>query len=357
MAVAISAQRMVDVIARKIEDVGHTRWTRAIKLEAIDGAVQQLLLDQARQRQDHDLDFVDLNVSEQLNNAGTMTDSGQTIREWRLPDYIYEIRLIEDTTDENAPRVIPKYPLSQKEQYRNAVAATFWIFTKGGDQRTRIGFIGELTGIDSLRVWFIRRVAPLHYGVLPNRTVGGVQVACTSARLTFALASTATTVGRIINRGVTYTGPSGLVSTSDAYVGALVEFGTGGGVVVDGVTDEIRKLVSGTYIQTDDAPVAPDTGFHWTWGFDELLRLPINGSTVNCAGFSYSMVPQIAPEHHELVALMAAVRCAEDAGGFRTLEILKGKMQDLYADFLNATQSRQSQTPEFVEVYDDHTIN
>lgn len=357
MAAPISAQRMVDLVGRKIEDVAHTRWTTAVKLQAIDGAVQQLLLDQARQRQDHDLDFVDLSVSEELNNAGTMTDSGQTIREWRVPDYVYEIRLIEDTTDENVPRVIPRYPLSQKEQYRNVAAGMFWVWSKGGDIRTRIGFVGELTGVDSLRVWFIRRVAPLHYGVLPNRTVAAVQVGCTNARLTFALASAATTVGRVVNRGRTYTGPSGLVSVSDVYVGAIVEFGTGAGVTVDGVTDEIRKLVSSSYIQVDDAPVAPDTGFHWTWVFDELLRLPINGASVNCAGFSYSLVPQIAPEHHELVALMAAIRCAEEAGGFRTMDALKGKMQDLYADFLNATQSRQSQTPEFVEVSDDHTIN
>lgn len=358
MAAPISAERMVTRIRNKIEDrsTANPRWSNAEILEQIDLAVQYLLNEQAKNRQDHDLDFVDVSVATETNFAGTMAASGQEIREWRVPDYVNKIRLIEDTTESSNPRPIPKAPFEQKEllrwDSRWSPPRAYWIFTKGGDQRTRIGFVGNLVGISTFRVWFIRRAAPLHYGVLPNRTVGAAQVGCTSARLTFALATAATTVGRIINRGVTYTGPSGLVSTSEVYIGAMVEFGLGAGVVVDGVTDEIRKFVGSQYLQVDDAPVAPDTGFHWTWVFDELLRLPLSGATINCAGFNYSLVPQIGPEYHELVLMLASRKLAGEAGSNRIQATIQNEIQVLFPDFLESTQDRQHQVPEFVQILD-----
>lgn len=357
MAAPISAERMVTRIRNKIEDrsTSNPRWSNDEILEQIDLAVQYLLNEQAKNRQDHDLDFVDLSVATETNLAGTMATTGQEIREWRVPDYINKIRLIEDMTDSSNPRVIPKYPFEQKEQLRTdmrwAPPRSFWIFTEGGDLRQRIGFVGNLTGIATIRVWFIRRAAPLHYGVCPAGLVGGLQVANTNARMRFAATATA---GRIINRGVTYTTPA-VVTASSVYIGALVEFGRIAGVRADGVTDEIRKLISSTYIVVDDAPI-PDTT-DWVWAFDELLSLPISGASVNCAGFNYSLVPQIGPEYHELVLMLASRKLAGEAGSNRIQATIQTEIQVLFPDFLESTQDRQHQVPEFVQVYDESVGN
>jgi len=336
MSAPISAQAMVPLVAAKIDNRALRTWSPTQTLAAIDAATQALVILEGEQKKDHELDYMDLVVATETA-AGRMGLMGQDILEWRLPEIIRRLRLIEDTTDPNAPREIPFSPLELKETERETRfrrTLHFWVWGKGSKIRPRVAFVGALKGARTIRCWYVRRCAPLHYGTAKSGLIGITETASTSARIQFDLGASG--AGTIVNR------PS-------VYDGSMVQIGTLAGTSVPGVTDSIRTLNNSAWVFVDPAAAVPVL----THIFDETLNAQTTGiPTYPCASMFYSLIAQVDPEHHELVILMAAVRQAEEAGAMRTLEILGPKMEMLLSQFVSTSSARQIQEPEFIQSRD-----
>ena len=349
MAEILSAQQMVPLVGRKVEDRGGRRFDATATLRAIDQAVEALNLKQQEAGQDHGLDYLDVNVAAARADF-QVTAVGQEIQdisEWLVPENIWRIRRIEDTTTGNRPVEIPHGILRQKEFNRDSRfrrASNYWQYQRHGAVGEVIGFVGGLRGITSFRCWFIRTIPPLHYGIAKsglNAAGPPVEVASDSTSIWFSLGSQG--AGPIIEKG-------------DVYRGAKIKFGLGTAVpytgTIHGVTDEIRTFTLG-FRRTDVA--TPLTASVWTWLFHRQLTVPGTSAGIPCAGFYYSLVPQIDPQHYELVIVDAAHRLAQDSGSLRTIAALKTTRDELLAQFLDATQRRQTQTPEFIDLIGEIT--
>lgn len=346
----ISAQRMVARINAKVENKAKQTWTDTEVLAAIDKAVERLVLLQSQSFRDQELDYVDLTIATEKTPALTMALVGD-ILVWRLPEYIRKVRRIEDTSNGTFPIEIPHLKLEEKDQYRNPNVGRlrkYWIYMQGNEHRGRIGFTGGLTGVSTIRVWYERRVAPLHFGVARVGVVGVNPAGSTSARIWFADPSSGSTAGRILSRGITYGTGASAVSVNQVYIGAQVEFGnSNSGTFVEGVTDQIRRLVGSVYGRVND-PGTDD----WQWVFDEVLQRPGDGALLTCAQFSYSLIPQIEPEHHPLVEVVAAMLLAQESGSKRMVDSLREQHEVGITQFQQACSDRQNQTFDQVRYYD-----
>lgn len=346
----ISAQRMVARINAKIENKARQTWSDTEVLAAIDKSVERLVLVQSQSFRDQELDYVDVNVTTERTITGSMVLGSQELLEWRLPEFIRKVRRIEDTTSSTYPIEIPHLKLEEKDQYRNPNVGRlrkYWIYIRGNESRGIIGFTGQLTGVSTIRVWYERRVAPLHYGVARVGTHLAQPAGSTGTRIWFADPAAATTAGRIISRGVTYLNGATVVARNNVYIGAQVEFGTASNVTVEGVSDQIRKLVASQFQIVND----PST-VDWTWTFDEVLQRPSDGVILTCALFSYSLIPQIEQEHHPLVEVVAAMILAQESGSKRMVDSLREQHDIGLNQFQQACADRQNQTPDQVRYYD-----
>lgn len=349
----ISAQRMVARINAKVENKAKQTWTDTEVLAAIDKAVERLVLLQSQSFRDQELDYLDVNVTTETTLSGGMVLVGD-LMVWRIPEFIRKVRRIEDTSNGSFPIEIPHLKLEEKDQYRNPNVGRlrkYWIYMQGNEHRGRVGFTGSLTGVSTMRVWYERRVAPLHFGVARVGTVLGVPAGSTGTRIWFADPGLATTAGRILSRGITYGTGASTVTRNEVYIGAQVEFGnSNSGTFVEGVTDQIRRFTSSVYGTVDDVP-APDT-LDWQWLFDEPLQRPSDGALLTCAQFSYSLIPQIEPEHHPLVEVVAAMLLAQESGSKRMVESLREQHEVGITQFQQACADRQYQTIDQVRYYD-----
>lgn len=336
MAEPISARRMAAMVCDEIDNPDFAHWTPTKTLSVIDQAIQHLYLIEQDARQSHEMDVLDVDVAT-ARAAGTLTPQGSeplNLSEWLVPDYVYRIRLIENTSRGTVSPEIPFTDMSDREEVKRQMRSASWTWTRRGETRQKIGFIGQLAGVSSFRVWYARRLPPLHYGTAKsglNDAVPPVEAASTAARIWFDIGTDG--AGRIIERG-------------EVYVGSLIEFGshpTNGNVL--GVTDEVRCIDAGAMTL-----LTTPLQYAWLWQFDQILQHPGTLTTLNCVGHEYSLIPQIGQEHHELVILMAATRLAKATGSVKNIQLLKGEAGDLYTKFIDAVQLRQAQTVEKVQV-------
>ncbi len=317
MSAPITAQDMVTRVNERCENRLGGTYTPAEVLRAIDDAVNDLYLVQQERYQDHELDYIDVNFADTVWDPFHV-DSGQGIEEFQLPAYIYRIRLIEDT-NQTEPVEIPHGSLAQKELAREAhflrQVQMHWIWIRGSSVRGRIGFIGGATALSQFRIYFVRRLPPLHWG-----SVGAT-----------------TNVARIeldvLTPSLTRTGRALL--TADAYIGALVQLNDAAIPLIDG---QIRRLTTYTGAITYQST------------FDEVLAA---APDVAPATSPYSLIPQIDPEFHELAILKAAFKLATVVGGMQTMDALSAEKTERQMIFDSATQVRQSQTPEYVDWQED----
>lgn len=391
MTAAMNAQRMVTRVWEKIENRSGATWDASKTLEAIDESIQSLVIMQQEAYQGYEQDYVDLTVLTE-KTAGRMVQGIQDILEWRVPEYIHKVRRIEDTTNGDLPNEIPFTDLMKKEQmrdFRQKAGQHHWFFSRRSMLLQQVGFIGSLTGVTSIRVWYIRRVAPLHFYTptaittnaqdgsvvatttltvlsttnlragmvvrigrgtvrVEDRTIQTVLTA-TTVQLTTALGFTHTTVQNdtveplnafifqaTIPASSTAPPTSGgrVVSRDDLYIGATIE-----------ITNDVTSPTTLAGNLDTLLQVTAYYGYPRIAMFHTSLTAPVTSAT------TYAMVPQIEPEHHELVVVWAAVRLAEESGSQKMIGTLSGKLGKLMQDFQNGIENRQHQTPSFVWHY------
>lgn len=372
----MNCQRMVTRVGEKVENRSGGTWTATKVLEAIDEAVQSLIITQQEAYKDYELDYTDLNVAIETT-AGRMVNTGQNLLEWRVPEFMHKIRRIEDTTSSDTPVTIPAVDLQRKELMRDIrfkAGGHHWLYTRRSTVFSQVGFVGMLEGVSTIRVWYIRRVAPLHYGTAQLAPATTVNVNSASGQVVLNVASTtgfaagmrvriaegiaardetreiltvtsATQLTLTANLGFTHlavdadtveavnvlrfagTPAAGrIVRRDDAYVGAVLELTSNSPA---GVIDQMA--VVDDYISSQQDAVVDDD---WR--------------SVLTTATTYAMVPQIEPEHHELVVIWASMRLAEETGSQKMMNTLGPKLDKLMNDFVNAIEHRQHQTPQFV---------
>lgn len=331
----INCQDMVTRVNEESENRTKRIFTDAQVLRVIDEATQHLYVKQQENFKDHDLDYVDVDLTA-VAWAGTFADTGQDIREFRLPNYIHRIRRIEDISNTDKPVEITHTSLQEKEQSRiGATRQMTWVWTKRSNYRGRIGFIGGTSSLTVFRIWFTRRHPPLQYGVVRNGLM--IDGSGTPAIATIQLDHTPTRAG--------------LDYTVDAFIGALIQFTAvdvsagAGAKLAHNIDGQIRRIDSAV-LWTDLVATPPLKGIQVA--LDEALT---NSVIVNDT--QYALIPQIDPEHHELVILMAALKIAKRIRSIRNIQALNGVVPDLYENFLEATTSRQAQTQDSVVNLDD----
>lgn len=296
----LNALRMVERLARKVEDQAHKVTTETEKLQALDEACQDLKLKLVEQYQDDDLDYVDISPT-----AGVAVSTDLT--EFYLPEWCYKVRLVEDTSQPGDPVEIPYAHMHSKERYAGRLFSRVprcWLFARGGNVFQRIQLRGAIAGLASFRVWFVRRYAPLHYGT--------AQTNASTSKIALAVDGAATTKGRVLGR-------------DGAYNHFAVEI-TGG--TPSGLKDQIR-LLSGHVGSTGLCDV------HTPW-----TVAPTNTT-------QYAMVTPLGQEFHELVILLAAVKLLQDTGSQTQIGLLTQEIGRFFAQYDISAAKRQAQTPKF----------
>lgn len=379
MTAAMNCQRMVTRVNEKIENRSGATWSATKVLEAIDEAVQSLVIMQQESYQDYELDYVDLTIATETT-AGRMVQGNQNLLEWRLPEYIHKVRRIEDTTTTAIPNEIPYVDLPKKEQMRDYLfkAAQFhWTYIQRSTLLSKIGFIGSLFGVTSIRVWFIRRVAPLHFGSpIPIATTA--RDGSVAGTTTLTVLSTANLrAGMVIRIGRTGTGGDEtktiqtVLTATTVQLTAVLQF-THTNVTADSVealnafifpntfsppTTAGRTLsrsdayIGGHVEITNDTLAGNQDALLQITAYEGYARIPTfhaNLPVPVTAATTYALLPQIEPEHHELVVVWAAVRLAEESGSQKMIGTLSGKLASLMDDFKNGIENRQHATPSFV---------
>lgn len=297
----MNCERMVIRLARRVEDQAHSVTDEAQKLQSLDEACQDLKVRLVEQYQNDDLDFVDISSTSGVAITEDLT-------EFVLPEWCFKPRFLEDVTTPGSPLEIPNADLHNKEQYRSRYfprVPACWLFSRGGNVFQRIAIRGSISGIKTFRVWYIRRLAPLHYGT--------AQANASTGKIALAVDGAATTKGRVLGRDL-------------AYDGFAVEV-TGG--TPSALKDQLRML-SGHVGSTGLCDV------HAPW------------SVAPSSSTTYALVTPIAQEHHELIVSMAAVKLLQDTGSASQIALVNQEVARQFAQFEASAAKRQAQTPKYI---------
>lgn len=386
----MNCQRMVTRVGEKIENRSAATWNATKVLEAIDESIQSLIeiQKQSPEGQDFDLDYADLTIATETT-AGRMLDGGQNLLEWLVPEYMDSIRRIEDTTSSDTPNEIPHVPLDKKERMRDIrfkAGQHHWIYMRRSPPRERIGFIGSLSGVSTIRVWFLRRHAVLSYA-LPTPITTTAQTGSVVGTTTLTVISTTNLragmvirIGRGGARDETKT-ISSVLTTTTVQLTAALSF-----THVNADLDTVEPLnafilpanstispptTGGRIIQRNDVYVGAKFEMtndpSPTGNLDIILECSSYEGSTRLAMFTnqlavpvvatstYAMVPNLPYAFSELVVVWAAMRLAEESGSQKMMQTLSPKLDKLMGDYMNALEERQHQTPQFVHHYEADT--
>lgn len=297
----LNCQGIVALMAKKVEDENHEIHDIAGKLQALDLAAQDLMVTLVEEYQNNCMDYVDI-----LTTSGTAITTDLT--EFVLPEWCFKVRLIEDITNPGNPFEIPPAELRNKESYRGRYfprVSACWLFSRGGDIFQKVSIRGSLAGVGTIRVWYIRRLAPLHYGT--------ARANASTSKIVLAQDGAAGTNGRVLGRSGAYDG-FGVEITNDSPAG---------------LKDQLRML-SGHVGSTGSCDV------HTPW-----TAAPTTTTT-------YALVPPIAQEYQELLVLLASIKLLQDSGSVNQISILAREAERLHGAFVASAAKRQAQGPKYI---------
>lgn len=200
MADVRSAKTAVDRI-RKVVAAGTGQWSDTELLATLDEVLSHIWTQTNLAGRDHNLDSMDLTVADLTAVTGIAS-----AYEWDPPAYVGPIRALEwlvQQSPENA-QPIPSGPLRMARSYLSAYPQELAWHRAPGDQIR----IHGLTTNPVVRVWFLRRWPPMHFG---QTTVPG-----TTTQMTLAA-----TAGPALARAGWY-GSSRIVWITGSNVDALV---------------------------------------------------------------------------------------------------------------------------------------
>lgn len=282
MASFLTAQEAESRCRQRVSDVTADIWTSTQMMTALDDSLHSIWTMVRVRGRDHQLERLDVPI------ASFTLESAR--RYFYSPaETIGSIRKVEgmfSTNDRVAE--IPQSELEYRESSRQAGPTWFRSQTGG------LTILGELSRFASVRIWFVRRWPPMHYGV--TSALG------TTSTLAFATSP----IGRIVKR--------------DMYEGTLIEIGSGANM------DQIVRITSfdpSTLVAT----------------FTPTLGAVVAAST------TYSMVVPVNPEHGEYVVEEMAARFLERAGNINYTMAKAERLMRLRSSFLDDLMHRDQDAP------------
>jgi len=173
MVSPLTAEKLVDQVRQRVSDEGRLIFTEAKILDAADYAFQHIAETVRFAGRDHELDRLDIAPS-------AMTKVEQQWYEYSLPEWVGAIRRIEGTVSYGDTTPIEMLPsiLETKDVGRVPFVAQQprWIRSRFG-RPGNFSIFGEAGNFTLIRVWFIRRYPPLHYGTAQGGSTTTIQFA------------------------------------------------------------------------------------------------------------------------------------------------------------------------------------
>lgn len=192
MASPLNSLTLVSRVRTRVGDRGPTQqqlWTDTMILEAADDCLQTIWDEVRHAGQDHELDRIEVPVA-----SFTRIEEGWY--EYELPEWVGAIRKVEGVTG-GTPQVfeVLDTELDNKDIPRMGWVAgrPRWARSKLGRSGT-LGIFGGITVFPTVRLWFIRKWPPLHFGTAAAGALGTI---------TFPASATA---GRVVARDSLYVG-------------------------------------------------------------------------------------------------------------------------------------------------------
>lgn len=184
MGSRITAVDLIDRVRDWVADPRAEVWTDASVLARADQVLESIHTRVRLAGRDHDLGIEDFSVS-------GLTQLGGGNAELALPEYVTAVRQVTMLKSVPAEVPIPQADVHSKDWSRISRGGVAW--WRGPDGNIR--FSGSLGGTATIRVYFIRRWPPLHYG----QAAGG-----SATTLVFD----ASPVGRVLRQQSIYVGSS-----------------------------------------------------------------------------------------------------------------------------------------------------
>lgn len=327
MAFLQPANAVVRRVRSQIQDRGAQVWDDGEVLEAIDSCFAEIEDTRRQAGQDHGLDLID------FTTAG-FGARGPTWRDLELPEYILEVRRVDGL---QSPGAQPdRFPEGSIDQLDGALGCPHWAYTEG-QQRISI-FGSDLSGYQYVRVWFIRRSPPLHWGVAG--TTGGIGV----VRLD---QDEATRKGELIRRPGAYVGSKlmidGQILTVLRHNGVDAEIGE----VSYPTLGEHQPGSTGSGGGGSGGPgigifIDPEPGIGLA---TQGSSTPSLGTNQVLDGKAYVMMVPIAPEHIEFLVQKCAFWLMTRAGNTEYLDAASQALFNLEERFRSSMSNRSSQAP------------
>lgn len=287
---SVNARELMAQVRERTLDTNGRVWVDAEVLGAADSMLRSIYGRYRQSGASHGIDRVDVLLT-------AFTQVATNVYEYQLPEYVGDVHGLEGiASSATRPVQIPLAPFEEKDLALgtfNLSHGACWIFSKSQNPGS-IQVIGNMGGIPTVRIWFIRNWGPLHYAVAS------------------AGSTTAITVG---------TASSNYKKRDGLYVGMQFEVTSDSGQAANvAALRRVNTFASGVL------------------GFDAL---PAAASTTT----NYAMVIPLPAEDHEYLVQLVAVQLLQRGGDEDALRRHVGWLQKLEADFNSAIKMRTSSEP------------
>jgi hypothetical protein len=289
---ALNCVKAITRVRRRVQDANSIAFQDVEVLEAIDDALQPIYTTLRLAGRGDEMDRLAVPRS-------SMTEITSEVLEFRLPETVGEIRLIEGETSSTTKPVplLHAQHLMEKESGRGfgSLNQPVWFFSRFG-RPGEIQIRGRSIEFTNFNIWHARHWPPLHYG---TATAGGANT------LTFPAA------------------PTGDLSLrDDVYIGMDVEITADPASPANvGALGRITDYVGATRVATFEA----------------------NWPAVTSNQTTYALVVPLEPEHTDYMVEEAAFELFSQLGETEALQQMAMRLGHLRERFTVSVQHRQTQ--------------
>lgn len=283
MGYTLTCPQLITDVREKIADRDGGVWTDARILARADQELQRLWNETRTAGRDHDMHELTIQTGSLISLASQQFD-------WTPPEYVAHVRQIEAVIPGSAGLVaIPQAELHTKDTTRLTRGQPSWHRGPNGVVR----FLGNVTTWPQLRVWYLRKWPPLHYGTAPSGS-------------TTTMVLDNTPIGSLVRR-------------TDAYLGARFQ-------LLGGANQDI--IVTAT-------------------AFDRSTRAITFTPAVSAlaADTDYSMVVPLEAEHSGVVTIATAMNLLQSGGNTDYVAALMPMYAEAKQNFLVSVATRDQDAP------------
>lgn len=293
MAVPESARGIVTRVRNVIQDRDYGAWSDAEILQQVDASLESVASLRRRAGQDHEIDRIDIGRAE-------FADRGNNWLEFQLPEYVLDVRRVEGLRGGREVAFVAAEGMLEDAPARfsgYSRGIPRWVWTQHGRPGHFSVFGAGAASYDTIRVWFIRRHPPLHFGI--------AAAGSTNQGLVF---DQTTPIGVVVRRAGLYAGMD-IEFTAGTLAGQLVR------------------------VESYDGTTA-------VW-----FGAPTGGVPIPAVGDEYSLMVPIEAEHTEFLVHKAAYYLAVRAGNTDYLAALTSTLRYLEGEFIAAMNVRSTNSP------------